>query len=165
MEEDQKDQYTQGSYSEELRDAASESPESSESSEDSEGLTKSLERMANWWSDENMVKTGSRMKLYISPLRMTGSSKLLASKEIRYHKTFLQHINLSTSHYLTHCSYAIVERIVMSKRKATEELAPPTNKKSDTSTDYVYHTAARKGAKVYKSLLQKLENHQSISSL
>jgi hypothetical protein len=38
----------------------------------------------------------------------------------------------------------------MSKRKATEELASTTNKKPNTSTDYVYHMAKRKRAKVYK---------------
>jgi len=38
----------------------------------------------------------------------------------------------------------------MAKRKATEELAPTTLKKPDLSNDYVYHMAARKGAKVYK---------------
>jgi hypothetical protein len=38
----------------------------------------------------------------------------------------------------------------MSKRKATEEFAPPILKKSNTLTNYVYHMAACKGAKVYK---------------
>jgi len=38
----------------------------------------------------------------------------------------------------------------MSKRKADSELTPISSKKSNTSTDYVYHRAARKGAKVYK---------------
>jgi len=38
----------------------------------------------------------------------------------------------------------------MSKRKADEEIAPSINTKPNTSTDYVYHMAARKGAKVYK---------------
>jgi len=38
----------------------------------------------------------------------------------------------------------------MVKRKATEELALPIPKKPNVSNDYVYHMAARKGAKVYK---------------
>jgi len=38
----------------------------------------------------------------------------------------------------------------MSKRKTDAELAPTNSKKSNTSKEYVYHMAARKGAKVYK---------------
>jgi hypothetical protein len=39
----------------------------------------------------------------------------------------------------------------MSKREADSELAPTSlNKKPNTSKDYVYHMAARKGAKVYR---------------
>jgi len=49
LEEDQKDLYTEGSDSEELRDTASE--ESGSESGSSEESTESSERMANWWSD------------------------------------------------------------------------------------------------------------------
>jgi hypothetical protein len=40
--------------------------------------------------------------------------------------------------------------IMMSRCKATEELAPPIIKKPNISKDFVYHMAARKGTKVYK---------------
>lgn len=38
----------------------------------------------------------------------------------------------------------------MSQHKSTEELPPPIIQKPNTSRDFVYHMAARKGAKVYK---------------
>jgi len=44
----------------------------------------------------------------------------------------------------------------MSKRKATEELTHQKTKKPNTSNDYVYHMAARKGARVYKVAPTKL---------
>jgi len=38
----------------------------------------------------------------------------------------------------------------MSKQTATEELVPTTLKKPNTSKEFVYNMATRKGAKVYK---------------
>jgi hypothetical protein len=51
LEEDQKDQYTEGSDSEELRDTASESESESGSLKNSEQSEGSSEKMENWWSD------------------------------------------------------------------------------------------------------------------
>jgi len=85
---------------------------------------------------------------------MTGRSKLLASKEIRFYTKTYKNIfykNLpSHQYFLTRCGYAIVEKIAMVKRKATEELALPILKKPNVSHDYVYYMAAKKEAKVYK---------------
>jgi len=63
---------------------------------------------------------------------------------------------LPTPTQLTYWGYAIVTRIAMSTLKATEELIPPTLKISDTSKHFVYHMAARKGAKVHKVASTKI---------
>jgi hypothetical protein len=73
-------------------------------------------------------------------LRIAGKPKLPVRKGIRlvsatHHVT---HIYLST-----HCGCTIVERIVMSKRKASDDKAQRTNK-SNKSTDYVFYNAGRK---------------------
>jgi len=74
---------------------------------------------------------------------MTGRSKLLASKAIRFTPLYKssQHCHKTL---LTRCGYVIVERITMSKRKAIDELSSITNKKSNTSTDFVFYTAVIK---------------------
>jgi len=73
------------------------------------------------------------------PLRMIRRSKWLARKEIRI-PLLTQQIQLyrEPNSTLTRCGYTIVERIVMSKRKASEPLLG-LPKKRNRSTDFVYY--------------------------
>ena len=72
------------------------------------------------------------------PLRMIGRSKRLSRKEIR-----IQHSNknLRNTYKVTRCCYTTVERVVMSKRKASEPLSG-IPKKQNASTDFVYYQPA-----------------------
>jgi len=75
---------------------------------------------------------------------MNGSSKLLASKVIRLQSILLPHYETPPKNLLTRCGYVIVERITMSKRKATEVLSSPTIKKSNNSNNFVFYEAVNK---------------------
>ena len=72
---------------------------------------------------------------------MAGRPKLLISKEIRYNLIIQYHPRLYSPTQLvlsTHCGRAIVGRIAMTKRKATEQL-DHTAKKPNTSPDFVFY--------------------------
>jgi len=76
---------------------------------------------------------------------MAGRPKLLVSKEMRYHtQTTISNITELYTYYfilLTRCGHGIVERIVMSKRKANTDLSSRMTKQHNTSTDYVFYTS------------------------
>jgi len=72
---------------------------------------------------------------------MIGRSKLLVSKEIRIQPQTVLYTITSSNSPLTQCGYAIVERIAMSQRKASETLLRKT-KKSNQTFDFVYHQSA-----------------------
>jgi len=71
---------------------------------------------------------------------MIGRSKRLARKEIRIQYPTI-YKKFSQTSIITRCGYTIVERIVMSKRKASEPLLG-VPKKQNTSTDFVYYQPA-----------------------
>jgi RNase P subunit RPR2 len=80
---------------------------------------------------------------------MTGRSKLLASKEIRFYIILHQHIIINHYTSSTCLGCAIIERVAMSKRKATEPLGNET-KKQNASDDFVYYSAAHHEHRVQK---------------
>jgi len=43
--------------------------------------------------------------------------------------------------FVTYCGYAIIERVVMSKRKASD-IPPRDTKKPNKSSDFVYYQSA-----------------------
>ena len=79
---------------------------------------------------------------------------MLASKVIRILQILHYYIIKTISILLTRCGHDIVERMTMSKRKASDELCSQTLKKPNKSQDYIFYNAVNKHNN--KPLLQKV---------
>lgn len=95
----------------------------------------------------------------ISPMRMSGMSTLLASKETQFNITNLSlQINFTFT-VVRHCCHPRVQRIAKYKQNSTKEWVPHTSDKWNLALNFVYRMATRMGAKVYKVASTKTVKH------